>query len=489
MRNAILPAMASLCPFVKPKSENPLIIKTMSRFTLLFVTLFIGAQAAQAQIPGLPKPWIMFMKKQQPTQKTNGQAYRLIAETNLLENGGSIELSDSTTYIYNSSTNENVDSSYGYIWNGFSWDPLNLDITEFDANGQPVAFQGYSYVGPNWQLESRGAGAYDAQGNPLTMVFEEYDGANWDTTLKYINTYQNNKLTQELFFADQGAGLEPLVKTLYHYNAQGLEDTVETQMYLGTWMGMDKSFYTYNAAGFVLTHTTVTSDFLGGWAFNEQTTYSYNLRNHLIWEELKIWNGFAWQNDTRTGYQVSALGQMLDYLVEVWDGANWNEDKQVINFYDFYHPDQMDSTVEQHKVNGNWENVTSLRNDFDANGNNTVTRSYNWNGGWNLDGVTRKYYEEYDVPTGIGNQPVKLEGLSVFPNPVVSVATFNYTAERDGAAALAIFDLAGRQIFAISVQSTTGSNTIHWDAGSLPSGTYIYQLNVDGKVATGKIVK
>ena len=54
MRKDILPAMASLCLFVKPKLENPLILKTMSRITLLFITLFIGLAAFFACfLPGI----------------------------------------------------------------------------------------------------------------------------------------------------------------------------------------------------------------------------------------------------------------------------------------------------------------------------------------------------------------------------------------------------------------------------------------------------
>lgn len=490
MRNAIFPALASLCLFINSKLENPLITKTMSRITLLLIMLVMGTQAAQAQIPGLPKPWVVFMKKHQPTQKTNSQAYRLIAMTNSRDEGSGFGPTDSTTYVYKSNTTDNVDSSYVYQWTGVNWEPMTLDVTEYNTNGWPVKFSGYYYAGPNWQIESRGAGTYDAQGNPLTMVYEEFDGAMWDTTLKYINTYQNGKLASETLYANQGVGLEPVVKTLYSYNAQGLEDTVETQMYFSAWVGMEKNVYTYNAAGLVLSNTTISGDFLGGWELTEQTVYTYNQRNHLINEESKLWNGTSWGNDSRTGYQVSAVGQVLDYLVEVWDGMNWNEDKQVINFYDFYHPEQLDSTVEQHKLNGNWVNVSSTANSFDSNGNHTLSRNFSWNGGsWSLVEESRMYYEQYNGPTGIGYEPLKLEGLSVYPNPVVSVATFNFTAERDGAAALAIFDLAGRQIFAIGVQSTVGSNTIHWDAGSQPAGTYIYKLNVDGKIATGKIVK
>ncbi len=461
----------------------------MSRITLSMI-LLLAANTIFAQSIILPQQLGMFMKKQQPTAKTNSQAYRLIAETNLEDDGSGIEFADSTRYVYKSNNNENIDSSYTYQWVGSTWEPQSLVTTEYNAQGWPVKLKGFYFAGPGWEQESRAAGTYDANGNALTMVYEEYNGISWDTTLKYTNTYANNKLTEETVYADQGAGLQPVIRTKYHYNGQGLEDTVETQMYFGGWLGSEKDVYTYSAAGMVLTHVNYTGDFSGGWEFTSKNTFTYNLRDHLIEEVLQEWNGASWQNFSKTGYQVTALGHVSDYLVERWNGTDYDEDIQVLYFRDFYKPELIDSMVEQHKMGNSWINASSEANLYDGNGNHTRNMQYAWgNNSWTLESESRKYYEAYNAPTGIGNQSEKLQSLSVYPNPVESVAIFSFVAEHEGMAALAIYDLAGRQVFAIGAQASVGQNVLHWDAGSLPSGSYLYKLNVNGKVANGVLVK
>ena len=458
----------------------------MLRNTFSLILILFTVSAANAQVVGLPKKVIMFMTKQQPTAKTSNQAYRLIAETRMQDDGGGIDFTDSTTYVYQNSGNTNVDSSYAYQYIGGVWEPQGLDVTEYDGNGRPVKFKGFYFAGPGWELESRGVGTYDANGNLLTMVYEEYNGTTWDTTVKFVNTYLNNRLSEEMLYADQGGGLEPVVKTNYRYNAQGLEDTVESQMYFGGWVGTEKNTYTYNAAGKVLVHTAFDGDFMGGWDANERISYSYNQRNDLVVIIKEQWNGTTWQNSSRTDYQVGTDGVVTDYLVSVWNGTDWQEDRQVIYTYTGA---LVDSMLEQVKNNNIWVNANSTAYTYDAHGNETVVQSYIWNNNsWTLDNENRKYYQAY-TSTGIVNPPAYLEGLSVYPNPVETVATFTFTTERDCMAALAIYDLTGRQLFAIGLQATAGQNTMHWDTGSMPAGSYIYKIKADGKVASGLLVK
>ena len=455
-------------------------------FLLLFTLLFVS-MGLLAQTPGLPKPVRLFMKKTLPTNKSNSLAYRLIAETNLGDEGSGFGPIDSTTYVYRNNDTEAYDSSYSYQWMGSSWEPQQLEVNVYNAQGQLTATKGFYYAGPGWEQNSRGAATYDAAGNVLTLIYEEHDGSAWDTTLKFVNVYQNNRPVEETMYQNQGSGLEPFFRTLTHYNAQGLADTVETQLSVGVWMGAEKVVYTYNTAGKVLTQTTYNGDFMGGYDPSERQTFTYNNNGYLAQELLENHDGTTWVNANRIFYQLNGQGLVLDWLKESWSGSNWLEDRQGENFYT---NGKLDSTLVQQKLGNSWVNEGSTSFAYDAQGNTTVTKEYSWNGGaWELVTENRKYYGAYNGPTGIGDKPDMIVGFSVYPNPVQSVATFAFTAQRDCIAALAIYDLAGRQIFAIGSQAVAGQNVLYFDTVNLPSGSYLYKLKVDGKTASGVLVK
>ncbi len=451
----------------------------------LIILLFVSSNTfAQGII--LPKPVKMFMKKKLPTQKSSSVAYRLIAETNLTDEGTGFDFTDSTTYIYKISTNNDVDSSYTYQWMGTSWEPATLNVNLYDSNGNPIGVNGYYYAGPGYVQDSRTAMTYDAGGNLLSIVYEQHDGTGWDTTLKMLNSYTNNLIVEEAIYQDQGSGLEPVVKTLTTYNAEDLPATVESQIFIGGWVGMDRVTYTYNSAGMVLTMTTETGNFMGGFENSAKETNMYDNRNHLAQHLKQQWNGLTWDNVKQTYYTVGTNGLVQDWLIEVWDGSAWQESEQMEYLYT---GTRLDSTIAQEKSSGNWLNLASTSYSYDANGNQTLQEDYDWSSSAWVKMMERRQYYQEGGPTGIGQQPAKLEGLSVYPNPVQHIATFSFTAEQDSTAALAIYDLAGRQLLAIGTQATAGHNVMHWDASALPAGSYIYKINVGGKVATGVLVK
>lgn len=84
-------------------------------------------------------------------------------------------------------------------------------------------------------------------------------------------------------------------------------------------------------------------------------------------------------------------------------------------------------------------------------------------------------------------------GLSVdapFPNPFAGSATFTIRSDRFVEhARLQIFDLLGRRV-AMPYSGTlhVGTREITLQAGALPAGHYVYRMEADGTVASGKIV-
>ncbi|NNE45224.1 MAG: DUF1501 domain-containing protein [Rhodothermales bacterium] len=75
-----------------------------------------------------------------------------------------------------------------------------------------------------------------------------------------------------------------------------------------------------------------------------------------------------------------------------------------------------------------------------------------------------------------------------YPNPFSATTTLSYTLARPSHVDLSIFDVQGRMIQrVVDRQQTAGSYSMPFDAGRLPSGTYVYRLTTDHGSVAGKM--
>lgn len=97
--------------------------------------------------------------------------------------------------------------------------------------------------------------------------------------------------------------------------------------------------------------------------------------------------------------------------------------------------------------------------------------------------------------------PVSIEGLGLavpnafmldqnYPNPFNPSTTISYQVTRPGNLAIRVYDLQGRLVSTlVNQEHPTGNHQLSWDASALPSGTYFYRLEAEGKsVQTKKAI-
>ena len=89
-----------------------------------------------------------------------------------------------------------------------------------------------------------------------------------------------------------------------------------------------------------------------------------------------------------------------------------------------------------------------------------------------------------NFPTALGIAPPQGALLEpAFPNPSASGATIRYHVAEAGAVRLAVYDVRGRLIQTLVDGPTqSGTHDVRWDASGLPSGTYLYRLQVGNDV-------
>lgn len=86
----------------------------------------------------------------------------------------------------------------------------------------------------------------------------------------------------------------------------------------------------------------------------------------------------------------------------------------------------------------------------------------------------------------------EISGMSVstVTNPIVSnTATFVVTVPETGNYKLTVYDIFGNEVAVVSnTEYSVGSSVIDWNTSALSAGAYIFKLEGNGKVATGKMI-
>ncbi len=99
------------------------------------------------------------------------------------------------------------------------------------------------------------------------------------------------------------------------------------------------------------------------------------------------------------------------------------------------------------------------------------------------------------MPTGVEVAPVGDEAPGEYrldqnyPNPFNPQTTIAFDLKKPGRVSLAVYNALGQKV-AVLVSETqpAGRYEVTWDAGSLPSGLYFYQLRADNFHAVRKMV-
>ena len=97
-----------------------------------------------------------------------------------------------------------------------------------------------------------------------------------------------------------------------------------------------------------------------------------------------------------------------------------------------------------------------------------------------------------DIPVGVGENPTVVSEFRLeqnYPNPFNPSTTIQFRIGQAGFVSLKIFDVTGREVATlVNEWKTSGSHGVSWDAGSLPSGVYVYQLAVNDFTANSKMI-
>jgi len=93
------------------------------------------------------------------------------------------------------------------------------------------------------------------------------------------------------------------------------------------------------------------------------------------------------------------------------------------------------------------------------------------------------------APVGITEEVAAPFTFSFYPNPATENITVNYSLEQSAKVNYTIYDLTGKQVQSETANRFSGSQQHILDVTSLPAGTYLLNVNVNGKAITKRFVK
>jgi FG-GAP repeat/Secretion system C-terminal sorting domain len=116
------------------------------------------------------------------------------------------------------------------------------------------------------------------------------------------------------------------------------------------------------------------------------------------------------------------------------------------------------------------------------------------NDAYGASGPGHTFILSLDVPNGVkenivSKSPTEYRLYQNFPNPFNPSTIIRYALPANALVVLKVFDLLGRDVGTlVNERQNAGSHSLRFNAASLPSGVYFYQLTAGGFVHTKKLI-
>jgi len=385
----------------------------------------------------------------------------------------------------------------------------------YDSSGNNIKYQMSAWDADNnqWTQNSKIDYSYDSKGNLLLYV-----GQSWDkTTEQYVNTskYDYSYNADGLLIVNTGYTWDKNAikwneqnKNEYSYDANNNRSKYEWSIWddsTNQWVYLRKFEYVFdNNDRQMQTLGFVWEKGVGEWLPLQKDDYTYNADTTDVISYSWDSTSEQWNNIWYTKYVYNDDENLTHYFMYQW----LPETEQWLGktFYDYVF--DTDGNKVEFTMNGWDENtndwVASRReaylhnNDYSTSDlivpyyytrdvlffhmltERTIT---DWNkdsGEWLNNSKVFYHYSEQDASSVI---EISSKKLSVYPNPFTENINFNL-ADYKGIVNLNIFDVTGKKILSGKIKN---NETIRLEG--LSRGIYFYNLNVNGKVYSGKIVK
>jgi len=331
---------------------------------------------------------------------------------------------------------------------------------------------------PQWKLEF----SYNGEGNKKLVIGYSYDSESEQWTLYDKNDFEYNEtqaIVKTTRYLRSNNDWHQFSLTEYTYSSGGLlmeKQFFHWDMDNNAWKNNWKASYYYseNDLAYQIINSYWNPD-ISEWENNSKQDITYNDDGNII-EILHSnmqKNSGSWINEWKETTEYDEFGNTIsqseyewDSFIENWTG-NWRSEISYdisIDWSNIVWPyEEEDNIILQHKP----INVVTYNWDFNTND-------------WKEDGYSNLYYSEDDFDYIDENNKIEVQ---VYPNPVDEYFSLSYPDDYQ-MARISIIDLQGKILLQKEIHHAENINI-----GSISQGIYLYQLEIEGKIITGKLIK
>ncbi len=366
------------------------------------------------------------------------------------------------------------------------WADQDKEAYTYDSNGNNTMLISSSRDDSisAWENGSKDELSYDANGNLIMGIsFSWVDSlSQWKKEYKSGIQYDNNsvRLLDLLFSWNQSnSQWDSLYKTAYMYNTAGRLNEKISSYFNSTsnqWLLSSKDEFAYDNNGNAV--QMVSSYWDAGtsqWQDNSKYEYTFDSNGNRIMSKYSYWSSNQWMVSDKDDYTYDSNGNMIEDLYSSWNTttSQWEAGgKDVYSYNNTYAYSDL--------LLPYW----TIGEEDMFNHQLTGYQSFEW-----VDSVSAFVQEEKGMLYYSGQNIVAVSeskyqlDIDVYPNPFTNTISFNIDGQYDEII-LEVFDTRGQQL--ISKQILNHENI---DTKNLSAGLYLYNLLIDGKPFTGKLVK
>jgi hypothetical protein len=213
------------------------------------------------------------------------------------------------------------------------------------------------------------------------------------------------------------------------------------------------------------------------WQNYWRTSFYYDsLTTFLKLAVSQLWTGNQFQNSFKLNIINDEIGNQVQQLEEIWNGTNWVNDIKrdytyIWNYFESCNAELWNGT--------NWEpgDTPILVNNPDGFKIAIVSQSINI------------CYIIVNVESANSNTPKDFILSQNYPNPFNPSTVISYLLPVTSNVALKVYDILGNEIGTLlNEEKPAGEYEVEFNASSLPSGIYFYQLQAGDYIQTKKMI-
>ncbi|MEM7368052.1 MAG: T9SS type A sorting domain-containing protein [Bacteroidota bacterium] len=435
---------------------------------------------------------------------------------------------DSTHYEYDQENELVLETTYRWEGTSIGYLPYQQWSYASEADSSFSIYSTWDADEQGWLKAGRQTSIRDSLGNILSIL-----GEGWDS-----NSHQWNRVGLTLFFRD--AHHRDTLELVQRWQASTMEWRTN-EMIRTVWSPFDPQYTvgylhkallygggdticyeknSFDAVGHMLTHEKFTFDAppsgsRRSWTYNQQglpveILYSYFDPWLDIWVEdlrslyqykgpgyfdLDTITTFKWQEDG--SFQGWATKDRKAYLkpssgtTEVWLETGIGHTNWALSSRTTSHTDMQSGALSM-SLGESWDGSSWLRSskaeyEYTPNLDQTLYRYSTWDGtAWSPQGLRRTYY--FTVPVGLDEHI--LPELKIYPNPARNDLSISLGEAEQSLQKIEILTLQGKRIQSLEAhQLNRSGGVIHLSVSSVPSGIYIFCLQLDGQSISRRWVK